>query len=105
MVRKLLLVSLFALAVVSAGCMMPATTTIMAPVMQTKGPLLVGDSAVGIDKVGVSQCEGIILFAFGDASIEAAMKDKGITRIHHVDTEELNILGLYCRKITRVYGE
>ncbi|MHC5035630.1 MAG: TRL domain-containing protein, partial [Planctomycetota bacterium] len=56
-------------------------------------------------KVGESMAEGIILLGRGDASISKAMKDGGITRIHHVDSEELNILGIYCKQIIRVYGE
>ena len=26
-------------------------------------------------------------------------------KIHHVDPEELNLLGIYSRKVTKVYGE
>jgi hypothetical protein len=28
-----------------------------------------------------------------------------ITKIHHVDSEETNILGVYCTQTTVVYGE
>jgi hypothetical protein len=46
------------------------------------------------------------LFAWGDGSIEAAMKDGEITRIHHVDHNIRQILsGLWMADTTIVYGE
>lgn len=46
------------------------------------------------------------LIAAGDASIEAAMKEGGITRVHHVD-HEVNtfLLGIWVGDTTIVYGE
>jgi hypothetical protein len=41
----------------------------------------------------------------GDASISAAAQNGGITRIHHVDHETMNILGIYAKYTTIVYGE
>jgi hypothetical protein len=43
--------------------------------------------------------------AFGDAGIKAAMKDGGITRIHHVDQKLISVLGIYFQKTIEVYGE
>jgi len=45
------------------------------------------------------------VFATGDASISAAAASGGISRIHHVDHETLNILGIYAKYTTVVYGE
>lgn len=46
------------------------------------------------------------LIAAGDASIEAAMKEGGITRVHHVDHEVNSfLLGLWVGDTTIVYGE
>jgi hypothetical protein len=45
------------------------------------------------------------VFATGDASITAAATNGGITKIHHVDHETLNILGIYARYVTVVHGE
>jgi hypothetical protein len=57
-------------------------------------------------KVGTSQCISVLaLVAIGDASIEAAMKNGGITKIHHVDWDVKNILGIYGEYKTTVYGE
>lgn len=42
----------------------------------------------------------------GDCSVATAMKNGGITRIHHVDTEFNAILsGIYGKFTTVVYGE
>ncbi len=45
------------------------------------------------------------LVATGDASIEAAAKQGGITVIHHVDWEVKNILGIIGTYRCNVYGE
>ena len=58
------------------------------------------------EKVGVSTCQSIIAcVAQGDASIQAAMKNGGITKIHHVDWEANNILGIIGNYKCTVYGE
>jgi hypothetical protein len=63
-------------------------------------------SNTGSSKVGTAVAESFLgLIATGDASIEAAMKDGGITKIHHVDYESKNILGLYATFTVVVYGE
>lgn len=103
--KGLLIVGLLIVGVVAlAGCTFPAGAVI-APVMMTKSPVAVGDPSVGTSKTGKAEVEGIILLAKGDASISAAMSQGKITRIHHVDSEELNILGIYCRRTIFVYGE
>ena len=58
------------------------------------------------EKVGVAMCTSILsLVATGDASIEAAMKNGGITKINHVDWDVKNILGIYGEYKCTVYGE
>ncbi len=105
MKRLALVLSLACVMVLAVGCVMPTTTSIQAPIMMTRSALAVGDTDVGQSKVGEAEAVGIVLIARGDASIKAACDSVGITRIHHVDTEEYNILNIYCRKIIRVYGE
>jgi hypothetical protein len=56
-------------------------------------------------EVGRAEAWGILVFATGDASIEAAAARGGITRIHHVDQETMNILWLYAKYTTIVRGE
>jgi hypothetical protein len=60
----------------------------------------------GSSKMGSAECASILgLFATGDASIETAMKNGGITKIHHIDYHSTGILGLYAKHIVTVYGE
>jgi len=73
---------------------------------EVKGPV----TATGIDtsssKVGTATCTSLLgLIATGDASIETAAKSAGITKIHHVDYQSKNILGLYAEFTVTVYGE
>ncbi len=60
----------------------------------------------GDAKVGMASCTSIFgLIATGDASIQTAAKNAGITKIHHVDFQSKNILGIYAEFTTVVYGE
>jgi hypothetical protein len=57
-------------------------------------------------KVGTSTCTSVLtLFAWGDASIDAAMKNRGITKVHHVDWDVSNVLGIIGTYKVTVYGE
>lgn len=57
-------------------------------------------------KTGAATATSILgIVATGDASIEAAAKNGGITRIHHVDHHSRNIFGFYSEFTTIVYGE
>jgi len=63
-------------------------------------------SNVGTSKVGTAMAQSILgLICTGDASIEAACKNGGIKRIHHVDYHSKCILGLYAEYTVYVYGE
>ena len=88
-----------------SGCVMPVGPVLGGITVDQKGPVSVGDCGLKGLKVGKSKAAGIILVSWGDASISAAMKDAGITRVHHVDCEVLNVLGIYARNETIVYGD
>lgn len=63
-------------------------------------------SNVGMKKSGNAKCITVLgLVAVGDCSIETAMKNGGITKVHHVDYEAKNILGIYAEYTVNVYGE
>jgi hypothetical protein len=93
------------LAIVLSGC-----ATASAPVngfvySHVLGPVAVTDSADTPTKVGRSYARSIFgLWATGDASIETAAKNGGITKIHHVDHETQVILGIIADYTTIVYG-
>jgi hypothetical protein len=78
---------------------------IIAPLaLGLQGPVAAG-SAAGSSRVGRASAVGIVMFATGDASISAAMRNGGITRIHHVDHETSSFFGFYSKYTTIVYGE
>jgi len=87
-----------------SGCAMGVAPVIAPLTFNMTGPVAAG-SAASSTKVGRSEAWGIALVATGDASIARAMQNGGITRIHHVDQETLNILWIYAHYTTIVYGE
>lgn len=71
-------------------------------------PLAVTDIPAKTDslKVGKSQCKDFFsLVAFGDASINAAMKNANISKVYYVDWKAYNVLGLTGTYECTVYGE
>ena len=57
-------------------------------------------------KQGKSSCYSVFaLIAFGDCSINSAMKEGGITKIHHVDSSSMNFIYFFYKYDTIVYGE
>ena len=73
-------------ALLLTGCVMPTGAPVSAGLitMDVMGPVAVGDPGADCTKMGRSEATGIIIFASGDASIDAAMKNGGINKIHHV---------------------
>lgn len=77
---------------------------------KVKTPMPTLDMQVNADsqeRVGTASAEMFLwFFVTGDCSTATAMKNGGIRKIHHVDTEFHNILfGLYGKFTTVVYGE
>jgi TRL-like protein family len=87
-----------------AGCALGHGPVVAPVTFNMTGPVSAGP-AVTAPKVGRAQAWGIVLFATGDASISAAARNGGITKIHHVDHETMNILGIYAKYTTIVHGE
>lgn len=57
-------------------------------------------------KTGTATATSILgLVGTGDASIETAARNGGITKIHHVDYQTKSILGIYATFTTVVKGE
>lgn len=101
--KKLTLVAGFALllsscAVVKAPVSGVVYTKVKAPVAVTENE--------NASKVGTAEATSILgIVATGDASIDAAAKSAGITKIHHVDAESTGILGIFAKYKIYVYGE
>jgi len=76
----------------------------------TKAPLAAvsyyGPNTSSVSKVGEASMSSILgLITTGDASIKRAMEVSGITKIHHIDTQMTNILGIIATYKVIVYGE
>ena len=110
--RLLLLVVGFG-ALMSSGCVAMGIAGAASPVTgvvftEVKYPIAVtnlkGD-ARNLKK-GEAMCTSILgLVATGDASVEAARLNGGITKVHWVDVYVRNILGLYAEYKVVVWGE
>ena len=60
----------------------------------------------GSSKVGTAEVKGYVgLVALGDASIQTAAREAGITRIHHVDYQTKSYVGVYPIYTIIVYGD
>lgn len=71
----------------------------------TKNGQMVTSNALGT-KVGQSSAISVLgIVGVGDASIQAAAKQAGITKISHVDEAATNVLCIYAKYTTTVYGE
>ena len=69
-------------------------------------PLDVRDNAVGCAKKGTSSMTNILgLIGSGDAGIEQAKANGGITKVGSVDVHYTNILTLFTKTTTTVCGE
>lgn len=74
----------------------------------TKAPVDITFDKTSIgSKRGESSSYSILfsIVAFGDASVYAAAREGNITTVNQIDCDLLNILGLYTRYTTVVYGE
>jgi len=60
----------------------------------------------GASKTGSACAQSILgLVATGDASVGAAARSAGITKISYVDSKSTSILGIIATYCTEVYGE
>lgn len=65
------------------------------------------DNSVRGGRAGSASCGSLMgMFAFGDASIDAAMRSQGILKVHHVDySVDSFLFGFWVTMTTIVYGE
>lgn len=99
--KKLLIIFVFALTL--GGCAASPVTGLVWT--NVKGPLAVTNSNIQPTLVGRSEATSILgLIATGDASIQAAARNGGITHIHHVDYATHSFFGVVSTFTTIVYG-
>ena len=98
-----IVVALLAVAML-AGCAAPFPHGLL--YTDLKLPVDVTGNGGKAPKIGTAECTSVLaLFATGDCSIEAARKQGGINKIHHVDWDVNNVLGIVGSYKVVVYGE
>lgn len=71
----------------------------------TETPVAVTNNPIG-SKKGKAEAVSILGWvALGDASVQKAAKEAGITKISHVDEKSTGILGVFAKYTITVYGE
>ena len=71
-----------------------------------KIPSAVGDGGMTYSKVGTAKATSILgMVATGDCNIKTAAANGGIKTIKYVDYDAKNILGIYGKYTTTVYGD
>jgi len=75
-------------------------TEVNAPVTATSN---VAEGEYNVGRASATSVLGLV--ATGDASIQAAMEDGGISEIYYVDYKTRSILGLYAEYTVVVYGQ
>lgn len=71
----------------------------------TGSPVTATSNPIGSKKGEASATSILGWFAFGDATIQKAAKDAGITKISHVDEKSTSVLGVVATYKIIVYGE
>lgn len=107
--RHLLALSIGAVFFLASGC---AALSPRAPVIGTvytdvEGPVTATSNSAPLDGLSVGRATArsyLGIVAQGDASIQAAMENGGISEVHHVDFETKSILGIYAEYTVIVYG-
>ena len=88
-----------------SGCMIANGNAYYPITVEQRDPVQVVDQTAKPTKIGIAQKQSIILVGVGDGSIDAAARNGGITKIHHIDHEITNVLGIVVIDKTLVYGE
>lgn len=103
-----LLLVIFLIAPLVSGCAATARspvtgglyTEVDAPLTATSN---VAEGELEVGKASATSVLGLV--ATGDASIQAAMENGGVTEIYYVDYNTRSILGLYAEYTVTVYGQ
>ena len=108
MKKLLLCLGLVACLAGLTGCMTaPVVPPLGMAFSEIKAPLDIDYTSSDVTgKSGVAESMSVLgLVAIGDASANAAAKAGGINTINHADYEYFNVLGVYQRYRTVVYGK
>ena len=99
------IISIAALALLTTACStstrQPVTGIFYSDVKATENVT----SNAAAPKKGEACAQSILGFASGDASMETAKKEGGITQVSYVDNYSNSILGVYAKYCLVVYGK
>jgi hypothetical protein len=88
------------------GCMVAPFQPPMGIVSVVKAPLSTEGNFNAGSKSGEASVVSILgIVSTGDCSIDAAVKDGGLSKVNHLDYDYLNILGIYQKATVIAYGE
>lgn len=103
MKKLMILVAVVAIALVMGSC--ASVGTVGSLYTGVTIPHAVTSNTVG-SKVGTATCAGVLgIVAVGDAGVNKAAKQAGITKISHVDVKTVSVLGIFTTQTYFVYGE
>ena len=101
--KKLAVISMISLFMVGCATSYPVGGIFTELKLPVQG---VTDGDVSYTKVGVATSESYVaMIATGDSSIKTAVENGGITKIKYIDWDVKNILGVYGKYTTTVYGD
>ena len=102
---KKLMLMVFAVMILT-GCATPYPVGSLYTDIDLAHPQITTATTEKYSKMGVAHCQSILaMFAQGDCTLKAAMKNGGITKVHHTEWHAKNILGIIGNYELRVYGE
>lgn len=102
---KIIIVGYAATLLALSGCAMVQGPVMGAWYTDVKGPITATGQPSKGDRSGEACATSILgLIATGDASIETARKNAGVTKVTAVDMTGSSILGIYAKYCTVVYG-
>lgn len=102
---KIIIVGYAAALLALSGCAMVQGPVMGALYTDVKGPITATGQPSKGDRSGEACATSILgIIATGDASIETARKNAGVTKVTAVDMSGSSILGIYAKYCTVVYG-
>ncbi|HOX06260.1 MAG TPA: TRL domain-containing protein [Planctomycetota bacterium] len=99
------IIAMSALVGIMALCLGCANGPILGWIQATKGPVCLVDLNAKSEAIGRSECIGIIGIGVGDASIDSAVRNGRIKKVNRIESEQFNVLCIFSRYQTVVYGE
>ena len=111
MIRAAVVTTLFCTAILAVGCAGQYVAPVRPPLgfafTNVNAPIQTefNRTPVAMNKGEASTANILGLFAWGDASVKAAVEDGKLRTVHFVEYSMLSVLGIYSKFTTVAYGE